>query len=428
MVSDRHLLIIGNGCGGTELAFAARASGWAGPITLIGDEPHEPYHRPPLSKAYLVGAAELSSLGLRGTAAYATAQITLLARHRAVAIHRSSKQVELADGRRLPYDHLVLALGGRPRPLPFMARQAENPPRNLHYLRTHDDARAIRDNLHLGRRLVVIGGGYIGLEVAAAAVKSGMQVAVLEAGQQLLGRVAAAPVAAFYGYLHRSAGVDIRTSVQVQGFEFTPDGAIHAVVCADGTRLPADVVVAGIGLLPNSELASEAGLSVDDGIIVDERLATSDPGIMAIGDCARGFSTLYQRSVRIESVPNALEQARKAAALLCDKPPRPDTAPWFWSDQYSVSLKAVGLSQGYDRLVIRGEPQERDFSAFYLKGKRILAVDTVNRAQEFQLCKAAVLQRLEADPEALADETLPLKSIFAMASHTHAVSPPENGS
>lgn len=416
MDADTRLLIIGNGCAGTELAFSARAGGWTGPITLIGDEAHEPYHRPPLSKAYLMGAAQQTSLSLRGSAAYTTAQITSLPRHRAVAIHRSRNQVELADGRQLPYDRLVLALGGRPRPLPFMAQHTGTPPRNLHYLRTHDDAIALRDSLHPGRCAVIIGAGYIGLEVAAAAIKAGMQVIVLEGGPRVLGRVTGAPVAAFYEALHRNAGVDIRTAVQVQGFELAHDGAIANVVCADGTRLPCDLVVAGIGLLPNSELAATAGLDVEDGILVDAQLRTSDPAIMAIGDCARWFSPLYQRSVRIESVPNALEQARKVAALLCGKAPRLDAAPWFWSDQYDVSLKTVGLSQGYDRLVIRGQPQAKDFSAFYLLGKRILAVDTLNRALEFNLCKPIIAQALEVDVEALADDAIPLKSLIATPS------------
>lgn len=428
MASDSHLLIIGNGCAGTEVAFSARAGGWAGPITLIGDEPHEPYHRPPLSKAYLMGAAQLSSLSLRGSAAYPAAQITSLPRHRAVAIHRASNQIELADGQRLPYDHLVLALGGRPRLLPFGAVQTGKPPQNLHYLRTHDDALAIRDNLQSGRCLVIIGAGYIGLEVAAAAIKSGMQVVVLEAGPRVLGRVVAAPVAAFYEDLHRDAGVDIRTSVQVQSFESAEDGSITAVICADGTRLTADLIVAGIGLLPNTELAAEAGLNVDDGILVDEQLRTNDPAISAIGDCARWFSGLYQRSVRVESVPNALEQARKVAALLCAKTPRADAAPWFWSDQYDVSLKTVGLSQGYDRLVIRGEPHSRDFSAFYLLGRRILAVDTVNRALDFNLCKAVIAQALEVDTAALADDSVPLKSIFSTSSPADLVHLHQSGS
>jgi len=428
MASDAQLLIIGNGCAGTELAFSVRAGGWSGPITLIGDEPHEPYHRPPLSKAYLMGAVQQDALSLRGTAAYATAQITSLARHRAVAIHRGRAQVELEDGRHLAYDHLVLALGGRPRPLPFMVQLSGQAPRNLHYLRTHDDALAIRDSLRPNHCLVIIGAGYIGLEVAAAAIKSGMQVVVLEAGPRVLGRVVAAPVAAFYEALHRSAGVDIRTSVQVQSFESAEDGSITAVVCADGTRLRTDLVVAGIGLLPNAELAAQAGLDVDDGILVDAQLCTNDPAIMAIGDCARWFSPLYQRSVRVESVPNALEQARKVAALLCAKVPRIDAAPWFWSDQYDISLKTVGLSQGYDRLVIRGEPHAKDFSAFYLLGRRILAVDTVNRALEFNLCKPVIAQALEVDIEALADDSVPLKSIFATHAPAALALTPHSGS
>lgn len=393
-----HLLIIGNGCAGTETAFAARQNGWSGPITLVGEEPLSPYHRPPLSKAYLTGQASAESLSLRGAMTYDKEQITSLSGRRALHIDRTHRSVTLCDGSLLTYDKLVLAMGGRPRPLP-LAEQFHGHVDNFHYLRTHADADAIRSNFGAGRNLVIIGGGYIGLEVAAAAVKSHMNVIVLETAPRVLARVTAPEVAAFYENVHRKAGVDIRTSEQIERLECSADGKrIIAVLCANGVRLPADLVVAGIGLLPNSELASEAGLLVEDGIVVDAELRTSDKAIMAIGDCARHYSHIYERSVRIESVPNALEQARKAAAILCEKPPRPDAAPWFWSDQYDLSLKMVGLSQGYDQLVMRGSASQRSFSAFYLLGNRVLAVDTVNRPLEFNLSKQLIIDRHWVDP------------------------------
>jgi NADPH-dependent 2,4-dienoyl-CoA reductase/sulfur reductase-like enzyme len=414
MNPSQHLLIIGNGCAGTETAFAARLNGWSGPISLVGDEPLSPYHRPPLSKAYLMGETSVESLSLRADMTYEKERITLLSGRRAMHIDRKSRSVALSDGSLLTYDKLVLAMGGRPRPLPA-AEEFHGPVGNFHYLRTHADADAIRGNFGAGRNLVIIGGGYIGLEVAAAAIKSSMNVVVLEAAPRVLARVTAPPVAAFYETIHREAGVDIRTGEQVERLECSADGRrVIAVLCTNGVRLPADLVVAGIGLQPNSQLASDAGLQVEDGIVVDAELRTNDEAIMAIGDCARYYSPLYERSVRIESVPNALEQARKAAAILCGKPPRADAAPWFWSDQYDLNLKMVGLSQNYDQLVMRGSPSQRSFSAFYLSGNRVLAVDTVNRPLEFNLSKQLITDRQPVDAKQLANDDIPLKQLISL--------------
>ncbi|RJG04497.1 NAD(P)/FAD-dependent oxidoreductase [Noviherbaspirillum sedimenti] len=409
MSSIERLVVIGTGCGGVELAFAARAAGWNGPITLVGEENALPYHRPPLSKAYLMGEANADALWLRAPALFEKQNIALLTAVKVAAIDRRRMQVSLSDGRNLGYDRLVLATGGRPRPLPAAAGSAEN----FRYLRTLADAAAIRGHFAPGHRLVVVGGGYVGLEVAAAAVKSGMRVTVLEAAPRLLARVTALPLSNFYEDVHRQAGVDIQTSAQVEEFELSADRSkITAVRCAGGARIEADFVVAGIGLIPNCELAIEAGLQVDDGIVVDAQMQTTDEAIMAVGDCTKFYSDLYKRKVRIESVPNALEQARKIAALICGKVPRKDAAPWFWSDQYDLNLKMVGLSHGYDQLVFRGSLESRNFSAFYMLDGRVLAVDTVNRPVEFNLSKQLVLDCLRVLPEALADDTVPLKSIL----------------
>jgi NADPH-dependent 2,4-dienoyl-CoA reductase/sulfur reductase-like enzyme len=413
---NEALLILGNGCGGTEVAFASRAAGWSGTITLVGDEAAMPYHRPPLSKAYLSGEASEASLDIKTAMLYAKFNINLITATMATAIERQQRRVMLADARSLPYDWLVLATGGRPRPLPEAAHGAAGAT-NFHYLRTRLDAEAIRNGFAHGRRLVVVGGGYVGLEVAAAARKADMQVTLLEAAPRLLVRVTAPRLSHFYLEVHRAAGVDVRVGAQLEAFELSPDGTrIAAVLCSDGERIAADVVVAGIGLLPNTELASAAGLRVDDGIVVDDRLCTNDSAIFAIGDCARVHNALYARPVRIESVPNALEQARKLAALLCGRQPRPDAAPWFWSDQYDLSLKMVGLSQGYDKLVLRGAPEERSFSAFYLLNNgRVLAADTVNRPSDFLQAKHLVNQRATVDAALLADDTFPLARLLASA-------------
>ncbi|MGW5514438.1 NAD(P)/FAD-dependent oxidoreductase [Nocardia africana] len=408
---DRHLLIIGNGCGGTEVAFAARTAGWEGRITLLGDEKFQPYHRPPLSKAYLDGRVSAESLNLRGAIAYEQSRITLHAGHRAVEIDRKRRRVAMSDGTEIGYDQLVLAAGGRPRTLPA-ADALPAKPANLFYLRTRTDADALRDELRPGRTVVIVGAGYVGLEVAAAAVRNGMTAIVIEAANRVLARVTAQPISEYYESVHRQAGVEILTNCLVEELETSGEsGRIEAVRCSDGTRVAADLVLVGIGLTPNSELAEAAGLEVENGVVVDDDLRTADPRVMAVGDCVRQYSHLYDRYIRVESVPNALEQARNAAAVLCDKPPRPVGAPWFWSDQYDLSLKMVGLSEGYDRSVVRGNPKDRSFSAFYLRHDRVLAVDTVNRPADFNISKRLISERIPVDPDMLADEKVSLRDL-----------------
>ncbi|MES2261741.1 MAG: FAD-dependent oxidoreductase [Pseudomonadota bacterium] len=412
---NQHLVIVGAGCAGAELACSARTSGWQGEITLVGEEAELPYHRPPLSKAYLTGAASPESLLLKAPALYSKLAVTLRTGVRVSAIERSARLLRLADGGTLPYGVLALATGGRPRTLPA-AREVAGGAVNLHYLRTVESATAIRGELTPGARLVVIGGGYVGLEVAAAAIKSGMRVTLLEAAPRLLERVTAPVLSAFYEAVHREAGVDVRTGTQAENFEMSPDGSrVVAVVINGGERLLVDAVVVGIGLVPNCELARQAGLAVDDGILVDGQLRTGDAAVFALGDCARFPSALYDRRLRIESVPNALEHARLLAAILCGKEPRPETAPWFWSDQYELGLKMSGLSAGHDRIVLRGTPDSRSFCAFYLRGARVLAADTVNRAADFMQAKRLVNQQAQVDVAMLEDESIPLKQIADLA-------------
>lgn len=413
MNANDNVLIIGTGLAGVEVAFGLRASGWTGSIQLVGDTTVLPYQLPPLSKAYLAGTAKAESLYLRTPEAYTAQNIQLLSGRKVTAIDRDRRQVNLADGQVLGYEHLVLATGGRPRPLPAASGAAEKAS-NFRYLRTLEDAESIRQQLIPDNRLVIIGGGYVGLEVAATAIKAGMRVTLLDTADRLLARVTAPPVSDFYQRLHSAAGVDIRTGMQISALELSDDQqSVTAVLCEDGTRLPAELVVTGIGLIPNCELASAAGLQVDNGIVVNEQMQTSDPAIMAVGDCARFHSQLYDRWMRIESVPNATEQARKAAAIICGKPPREEAAPWFWSDQYEAGLKTVGLSEGYDRIVVRGSLKKPDFSVFYLQENRVLSVDTVNRPVEFNFSKQIVTDRLPVNPELLEDESLPLKEIIA---------------
>jgi 3-phenylpropionate/trans-cinnamate dioxygenase ferredoxin reductase subunit len=284
---------------------------------------------------------------------------------------------------------------------------------NFHYLRTIDDVLRIRAGFRAGQRLTIVGGGYVGLEVAAIAVKRGLQVTVLEALPRVLARVTAPEMSIFYERVHRDAGVDVRTGVGVVDFDLDTDGAaVSGVRCSDGSILATDLVIVGVGLVPNTELAQAAGLAVDNGILVDEHGRTSDPSIVAAGDCTNHPSLLYERRIRLESVPNAQEQARTAAATLAGKQRVYDAAPWFWSDQYDLKLQMVGLSMGYDDVAVRGSMSGRSFAMFYFKAGRVIACDAVNRPQEFMLAKRLVAARCTTDPRRLVDEAVPLKALM----------------
>lgn len=405
------LLIVGAGHAGSELAVAARQGGWTDRIVLLGDERAVPYQRPPLSKAYLLGKSDVDALALRPVAAYQAARVDLMQGARLAAIDRAARTVTLADGEKLRYDKLALCTGGRPRPLVCEGIDAQRPPANLFYLRTLADADGIRASLGPDAHVVVVGGGYVGLEVAASARGLGARVTVIEAQPRVLARVAGAEVSRFYESVHREAGVEILTGVGVERVA-CESGRIVAVHCSNGQRVPADLVVAGIGMLPNIEAAAAAGLAGEGGIPVDELARTADPHIVAAGDNTLQHHALYNRELRLESVPNALEQARAAASWLCGKPKPNRSVPWFWSDQYDLKLQMAGLSQGHDRCVLRGDPATRSFCAFYLQGTRLLAIDAVNRPGDFMQAKRALAQPIAIDAGKLADEGVPLKEII----------------
>ena len=406
--------IVGAGHAAGELATALRQAGFTGPVRLIGEEPYLPYQRPPLSKAFLSGKAGLEEIELKPKATYEKAQVETILGRRVTGVDRASRRVGLDDGTRVAYDHLVLATGGRPRRLPAVGIEQAERCTNFHYLRTIDDVRRIQEHFKPGAKLAIVGGGYVGLEVAAVARHREIDVTVLEAQPRVLARVTAPEVSAFYERVHREAGVDLRTSAVVK--EILVDAKadrVTGLLCEDGQICAADVVIAGIGLLPNVELALEAGLKVDDGILVDAFCRTSDPVILAIGDCTCHPSVYAGRMLRLESVPNAVEQARTAAQTLTGKLKPYEAVPWFWSEQYDLKLQMVGLSQGHDQLVVRGSTSSRSFSAFYLRQGRLIAMDAVNRPQEFMLARQAVAKGVQPDPGHLADEALPLKSVLA---------------
>ncbi len=400
---SKTVLIVGAGQAGAEFALAYRQKNPAGRIVLVGEEPAPPYRRPPLSKLFLAGAMKLEQLFLHPEPAYAKHNIELRLNLRAEKIDRKTKCVHCAGGATEAYDTLVLATGGRARPLPVAG--ADSPA--LRYLRSLADAQALYAQLGAGRRLLVIGGGYIGLEVAATARGLGALVTVLESMPRVLARVTTPELSAFYEKVHRDAGVSLHTGVEIERIEGS------AVVLKSGERHAADVILAGIGLIPNTELAADAGLCVDNGIVVDEFARTSDADILAIGDCANHPNPLLKRRLRLESVPNAMEQSRAAAASLAGTPMPYAPIPWFWSDQYKLKLQMAGLSQGYDQTVMRGDPATQSFTVFYLLQGVVIAADTVNRPPEHQLAKRMVAERLRPDPKHLADDSQPLKDLFA---------------
>jgi 3-phenylpropionate/trans-cinnamate dioxygenase ferredoxin reductase subunit len=408
---DSAIIVVGAGQGGGEVASQLRSSGFAGRLVVIGEEPEIPYMRPPLSKDFLSGDATLDSLMVRAPAAYEKAGIELMTGVRVDHIDRHERAVTLSDGATLAYHRLILATGGRPRKMKVPGGELKN----IFYLRTVADVDALRPAFVAGAKLVIVGGGYIGLEVAAVAVKRGLDVTVLEGAPRVLARVTSPEMSAFYETTHRAEGVKIHTGVAVSGFaEGDVAGAVGMVECGEDASVPADLVVVGIGLIPNTELAETAGLVVSNGIVVDEEERTSDPHIYAIGDCAaHAHHGFLQAKVRLESVPNVLEQARIAAASICEKPAPAATAPWFWSDQYKLKLQMVGLSDGYESLVIRGDMAAGSFITFYFRNHEVIAADAVNRAGDFMQAKKLVAARKVVAPAVLADESQPLKALFA---------------
>ena len=402
--------IIGGGQAGGEAATLLRQNRYEGRIVLLGEEDYLPYMRPPLSKAFLAREIGKDALIYKAAIAYEKAQVETRLNLRVDEIGRDSKRLVLNDGATLGYDKLIVATGGHARKLPVPGAGL----RNVLYLRTIADVEVLQPLMEAGRRLVIVGGGYVGLEVAAVAVKRGLSVTVLEAAPRVLARVTAPVLSEFYERIHREAGVAICTGVTVSGFSAGgEEGAVGAVECAGGESFAADFVLIGIGLVPSTELAQRAGLDVDDGIVVDAASRTSGPDIYAIGDCAmHAHHGFLRRKIRLESVPNALEQARAVAASITGRPVPEALAPWFWSDQYDLKLQMVGLSDGYDELVIRGDMQASSFIAFYLKEGCVIAADSVNRPGDFMAAKRLVGDRREISPARLADDSIPLKSLM----------------
>jgi 3-phenylpropionate/trans-cinnamate dioxygenase ferredoxin reductase subunit len=402
------ILVVGASQAGVQLAASLRDLGSTAPITLVGAEPHLPYQRPPLSKAYLTGSASADSLALRTREYYREQGIDLVLGERVVDIDLEQGRATTDRHRELRAEQVALTTGARPRPLVVPGSDLTG----VLYLRDLDDAGMVAAALRTASSVVIVGGGYIGLEAASASVAAGRRTTVLEAAGRLIERVAAPVLSEFFLRLHRGRGVDVRLGQVVTRIEGR-DGAVTAVCLDTGELLAADLVLVGIGVTPRTELAHILGLDVQGGIVVDRQGRTSDSRVVAAGDCTLLPHPLEPDvMVRLESVQNAVEQAKIAAGALLGRGEVYDTVPWFWSDQGDVKLQIAGISAGFDEVVVRGDPTSRKFSVLYYRRSRLIAADSVNAPGDYLAVRRALTARASLDPAFAADPGVPLKSLL----------------
>jgi len=401
----RNCVIIGGSHAGSQFAISLRQGGWLGNITIIGEERDYPYHRPPLSKTFLSGEKKIEDILLRPAELYEKSRISIRLGERVKSIDRANKSVITNNNNIINYDKLVIATGARVRKIPVPGSETEG----IYYLRNSDDVNKIKSRIIANDHAVIIGGGYIGLETAASLRKQGMKVTVIEAMARVLQRVTAPELSNFYKRIHDEEGVEIFE--EVIATEFKKIDEKKNILTSCGKTFIGDMVIVGIGVIPNIELAESAGLAVKNGVEVNQFCQTSDPEIYAIGDVSWHYNEIYERFLRLESVPNATEQAKIAALHINEKPKAYNSLPWFWSDQYDLKLQIAGLSEGYNHIVIRGDIEKgRSFSAFYFKDNNLLAVDAVNSPREFMFTKMVLTKGQKLNKEILSDNSLDLKS------------------
>ena len=403
------VIIIGASHAAAQASVSLRQGGYEGIITVIGDEPDLPYHRPPLSKDFLSGNKALDDILIRPASGYEAADIEMKLGTRVEAIDRAAKTVVTDAGETLSYDKLVLTTGARIRRLPVPGEDLDG----VYYLRDTKDVRALKAEVKTGRKAVIIGGGYIGLETAASLKKQSMDVTVLEAMPRILQRVTAPIMSEFYKRIHSEEGVNILEGVMASAIKQSDEELCVQTSCEQS--FDADIVIIGIGVIPNIELAEAAGLETGNGIEVNEFCQSSDPDIYAAGDVTWHYNPIYERHIRLESVPNATEQGKVVANHINGKPKPYNSLPWFWSDQFDLKLQIAGLSEGYDDIVIRGDiDNSRSFAAFYFKGEKLLAVDAVNSPREFMLARMSLSKGMTLEKKQLADPSIDLKLIKPM--------------
>jgi len=386
----KTVVIVGAGHAAPDAISNLRRAGWEGKIVLIGDEPYLPYQRPPLSKGYFSGDIKKEKLPIRNEAFYEKSNVELRLGQRVESIDRVASTGLLDNGDSITYNKLILATGTRARNLPVPGVDQSS----TFYLRTQNDVEQIKSKVSSDTKLLIVGAGYIGLELAASAIKKQTQVTVLEAMDRVLARVTGPEVSNFYQDIHTQAGVDIRLNASLKGFDNVDDK--HVALMANGDVIEFDVVVIGIGVIPNSEIAEQSGLECNNGIIVNEFTQTSDPNIYAVGDVSNHPSLIYNKRVRLESVPNAAGQAKVAASHICGNEIAYNQLPWFWSDQYDVKLQTAGLFQGYDEIKVTGDIEQRRFSVSYFKEGKLIAIDSLNSPADFMKAKKQILEDLSA--------------------------------
>lgn len=394
---EARIVIVGAGQAGASLAARLRALGHRGPLTLIGEEPALPYQRPPLSKAYLKGEIPAERLALRPASFYAAENIDLRTGLRVTAIDRRAREVALSDGTRLPWDRLALATGATPRRLPEgMGGDLDG----VLVMRNLADADALKARVKPQARALVVGGGYIGLEAAAALRGAGLAVTLIETAPRILARVAAPETAAYFRALHRAHGVDLREGTGLARLVGT-DGRLTDAILSDGTDLPVDLALVGIGVAPETDLAEAAGLAIENGVAVDAAGRSSDPTIFAAGDCVS--FPLGEVRIRLESVPHAIDQAEVVASAMLGQPVAYEAKPWFWSDQYDVKLQIAGLNFGWRRIVVRPGARPGSQSVWYFDGALLLAVDAMNDPRAFMTARRWIEAGRSPDPDLVAD-------------------------
>jgi 3-phenylpropionate/trans-cinnamate dioxygenase ferredoxin reductase subunit len=408
MDTTARIVIIGAGHAGGTAAALLRQYGYAGAIALIGDEPIAPYQRPPLSKAWLKGEANADDLMLKDGGFYPEHNIDLRLNTKVSRIDRAAKTVVLASGEALAYDRVILATGARARPLPVPGAELNG----VLSLRTAADAEHLKAAIGPGRRLAIVGGGYIGLEAASSARALGAEAVVIEREPRVLARVACEALSDFFQIYHRARGVTFELNAGVAAIEGA-NGHVTGIRLTDGRLVACDAALVGVGAIPNAELARDAGLECVDGVVVDLEARTSDPAIFAIGDVTHRPMPLYDRMFRLESVPNALEQAKQAAAAITGRPGPAAEVPWFWSDQYDLKLQIAGLPFDADTVLVRGDPASAHFAVFHLKADRLLAVEAVNAPPEFMAGKQLIGSKRPVARDRLADTTISMKEVAA---------------
>lgn len=400
-----RVIIAGAGHAAGQVVASLKQHKFAGQIVLVGDEPHLPYQRPPLSKKFLSGELPAERLYVKPESFYDDPDIDVLLETTITAIDRTAKQLKTDSGEVIAYDKLILALGSRVRRLPIDGAELEG----VHYLRSIADVDGIRAELQDKKNAVIVGAGYIGLEVAAVIRQAGLDVTVVEMTERVMSRVVSPEISDFYQIEHTNHGVKLRLSTGISAFR--GDRHVAAVETADGDLIAADFVVVGVGILPNVELAIDAGLEVENGIVVNDQCQSSDPDIYAVGDCTSHPNSIYGRRLRLESVHNALEQAKTAVSNICGVESHYSQVPWFWSDQYDLKLQIAGLSTGYDDIVIRGNPADRSFACLYMKDGKLIATDAVNSPREFVQSKALIAAQSTIERSKLENKDVQLKDL-----------------